>query len=201
MKRFTVLLILTFGISVYSFGQLRGGFKGGFNYSDLLITTTVDSLDNSVFGAKPGYNIGCFVNVPFSLNLGMQVEVLLSNKGYKNKSGDIAQNVNLNYISWPIMFYYRPTEKLDLEVGPEFGLLITANDLIKSFDMGINVGIRYYVSDLLDIAFRYNMGMPETFKDRKSYEENIPGTYANSTFQLTFGFSIFGEKQESSSAQ
>ena len=178
------------GVSVYSFAQMRGGFKGGLNYSDLLITTTIDSLDNSMFGAKPGYNIGCFVNVTFSLNLGMQVEVLLSNKGYKKKSGDISQNINFNYINWPIMFYYRPTQKLDFEVGPEFGLLITADDLIKSFDMGIDIGLRYYISDLFDIAFRYNMGIPETFKDRKSYQENILGTYANSTFQLTIGINL-----------
>ena len=196
MKKFVAIFFLILGVSIYSFAQMRGGFKGGMNYSDLIITTTVDSLDNSYFRAKAGYNVGCFVNIPFSDNLGMQADILFSNKGYKKESEGNSVNVNLNYLSLPVMFFYSPTEKLDLEVGPEFGLLVTADDLLKSFDLEIDVGVRYYISDLLDVALRYNMGLPSGFKSQKSFVSDIPGTYANSTFQLTIGFSIFGEKQK-----
>ena len=194
MKKFVSLVILILGVSVYSFAQLQGGFKGGLNYSDLIITTTVDSLDNSMFRAKPGYNVGCFVNLPFSEGLGMQAEVLFSNKGYKKKAEGSDENVAMNYISWPVMFYYRPAKKLDLEIGPEFGLLVSPSDIIKSFDLGIDVGVRYYITDMVDIAFRYNMGMPAGFKSQQSFKGDIPGSYANSTFQLTVGISLFKEK-------
>jgi len=196
MKRYFALFILMLGVSVYSFGQMRGGFKGGLNYSDLIITSTLDTLDNSAFNAKAGYNAGCFVNVPFPGNLGVQVDILFSNKGYKKDTEGETNNVNLNYLSLPVMFFYRPTPKLDLEVGPEFGLLVSAGNLTKSFDLGIDVGVRYYISDMLDVALRYNMGMPSGFKSQKSYLGDIPGTYSNSTFQLTLGISLFRENQE-----
>ncbi len=201
MKRIIALLILMFGVTIYSFAQLRGGVKGGLNYSDLIVTSTVDSLDNSNLRSKAGYNFGCFVNVPFSENLGMQVDMLLSNKGYRKESDGATYNESLNYINWPVMFYYRPTQKLDIEIGPEFGLLITADDIIKSFDLGIDVGVRYYISELFDVALRYNMGLPFGFKSQKSYLGDISGTYANSTFQLTVGFNLFRKKSVESSGE
>ncbi len=196
MKRYFAFFILMLGVSVYSFAQMRGGFKGGLNYSGFMVTSTLDTLDNSAFNAKAGYNAGCFVNVPFSGNLGMQVDIMFSNKGYKKETEGETKNVSLNYLSLPVMFFYSPTHKLDLEFGPEFGLLVSASNLVKSFDLGIDVGVRYYISGLLDIALRYNMGIPFGFKSQKSYLGDIPGTYSNSAFQLTLGFNVFKENKE-----
>ncbi len=195
MKKIVILLALTLGVSLYSIAQFKGGFKGGFNSSDLIVTSALDSLNNAEFKAKAGYNAGCFVNVLFLDNLGMQVDILFSNKGYNKKFEGTTDKINLNYLSWPVMFFYKPVEKLDIEIGPEFGLLMTSNDMLKSFDMGIDIGVRYYISDLLDVGLRYNMGLPFGFKSQKDYLGNIPGNYANSTLQITVGFAIFKEKQ------
>ncbi|OJX32592.1 MAG: opacity protein [Chryseobacterium sp. 36-9] len=161
-------LILTAAIAVFGLSNAQTfGLKAGGNVS------SVSNSDDSK--AKFGFYAGAFVNVPLAESFNIQPEVLYSGKGVKSDDGSNI-NLNLDYISIPVMFQYKATPQFYLEAGPEFGFLISAKakangnsgdvkSLFNGFDFGLGLGAGYDFTSNFGANIRYVAGVTDIIKN------------------------------------
>ncbi|MGB1296365.1 MAG: outer membrane beta-barrel protein [Flavobacteriales bacterium] len=77
-----------------------------------------------------------------------------------------------NYLNIPVMFQYKLTDEIYAELGPQLGVLLSAEvennsvfltedtkDITKTVDFGLNVGAGYIMENGLGFNIRYNMGL------------------------------------------
>ena len=127
MKKLTFTLLLTLLVSASLFAQVSVGVKAGGAFSSH--TSEGIGLGEGEF-MKPTYLGGLFVSVPLTDKFSLQPEVLYTNKGDQSSSGDL--RYNLHYINLPIMLRYHVLDKLTIELGPEFGYLLSAGTNFNS---------------------------------------------------------------------
>lgn len=157
--------------------SLRFGVKAGANFSDLIGDDT-SGLDTST---KTGFHIGALVEFKLLENLSIQPEIMYSSKGAKLDDFD---DVNFNYITVPVLAkLYLITEKLSLEVGPQFSFLIDESvpDQFESesFDFAAVGGLGYQFTENVFVQLRYVAGLTDTSKDAE---------IKNRVFQLSLGY-------------
>ena len=121
--------------------EARFGVKGGLNYSSI-----VGDLTDGVKFRFSGH-AGVFLELDFTYKFALQPELLYSSQGFQFSS-DLAQidgnptpggndfrtNVQLNFITVPILGKFRLNEKYALEFGPQFGFLLNQVTKIKNLD-------------------------------------------------------------------
>jgi hypothetical protein len=191
MRKITFILFLLLTSSISVLAQLNAGIKGGLNLSDLQVFASDNSVKNNAFLLRPSYHIGTYVNSSFSEHFGVQVEVLFSNKGFKYETDSLGTiNASLNYLNFPVLLYYRPTKLVEIEFGPEFGYLISGEDLVKSFDMGIDVGLRFRLSPKFNTGIRFSQGFKFEMKKGDYISKEGSAKYSNSTLQVSLGFDL-----------
>ena len=104
------------------------GVKVGANYSNVY-----DSQgDNFVADPKFGFTIGGFVSIPLVTFLGIQPEILYSQKGYKSSGTFLGSSYNMtrttDYIDVPIYVVLKPVENFSILFGPQFSYLLKQTD-------------------------------------------------------------------------
>jgi cellobiose-specific phosphotransferase system component IIB len=108
--------------------QIHIGLKVGANYSNVY-DTQGEKYDAN---GKIGFATGAFLSIPIGTFLGIQPEVLFSQKGFKATSSVLGSDVSLtrttNYIDIPVFLAIKPTEMLTLLVGPQYSYLMKQND-------------------------------------------------------------------------
>jgi len=196
MKRFLHVFLFVFIFSLVSYGQFKGGLKGGVNFCDLVISKSGDLFEEESFNGKTSYHFGSYIQQSFSDQFAWQIEVLFSNKGYIHKIEDQNINVSLNYLNWPILIIYRPIELLEFELGPEFGFMVSGEDMINTFDLGIDIGARVNITDKFNAGVRYSQGLPFKLKIVKDESAGYNPTYYNSVLQIYIGFNLIRDTQK-----
>jgi hypothetical protein len=181
---------------MYSFGQLKGGIKGGVNFCNFIVSKSGDLFSDVSFGPKVSYNVGSYVQNSFTDQLAWQIEILFSNKGYKYTVDGESEIVNLNYLNWPVMIIYRPIKLLEFEIGPEFGYMISGEEFMSSFDFAIDVGARFNISERFNAGLRYSQGFPFNMQLDLAEAEGFDPTYQNSVFQIYVGFNLINDASE-----
>lgn len=142
------------------------GVKAGLNVASV-------SANNSK--AKAGLYAGVLMNIPVASNFSVQPEILYNGTGTKINGINDA-NINLGYISVPVMLQYNATSKFYLEAGPQFSFLINSKfkyqsysidgkDLIKGFDFGIGIGAGYLFTKSIGVNARYVAGVTNVMKE------------------------------------
>ncbi len=202
MMKKTILVITLISFSIISYSQTHFGIKVGLNYvNNIPITDHADyEIDYNKY--RLGYHFGVNCKIHFSDKFFISPELLYSNKGYKSKN--INAILNLNYINFPVLFGYRPIEKLSVLLGPELGYLVSAKSKINSqtidvgyiwdnnFDYGLSSGIQYDIFDRISIGLSYTHGFASVIKTSEMLEPNSQ----NSVVQIkklqnrTFQFSV-----------
>jgi hypothetical protein len=184
------------GFVSISFGQMKGGLKAGANFSGIIVSKSGEVLNDASYSSRASFHAGSYVQLPFNDKLLWQIELLFSNKGYKKKVDGESTNVSLNYLNWPILLVYRPVSQVEFEFGPELGYMISGEDYLNGFDLGIDVGGRYNFSDKLNAGLRYSYGLPFKMKMNSTSADGYNGTYQNSVFQIYLGFNLINEAAE-----
>lgn len=167
--------------------ETRFGIKGGINYSSI-----VGDLTQGLKFRFSGHG-GIFIAVDFSEKFKLQPEFLYSSQGFQfstdlaeiqnggtvGDDNDFRTNVQLNFISVPILGKFALNEKLDVEFGPQFGFLLNQVTKIKDLDQAANVtgdrkssvsgdfqldygaavGLGYKLSDNLSVSPRFYIGL------------------------------------------
>jgi len=170
MKKLIILAaLIIMSASVFAQG-IEWGAKAGLN---MATETHTRSLKGSNVKMRPGLFAGVFGEYVISDYFGIQGELLYSMMGIKVKNldfgGDKTDYVTYktDYIVLPVLAKLYVAEKLSLDLGPQFGYMISAKadgtsyyDYVdKKFDVSFGMGLSYRLSSKFDISGRYNLGL------------------------------------------
>lgn len=112
--------------------KFQFGVKIGANYSNVY-----DSKGEQFNAdAKAGLAGGIFMAIPFGKYLGLQPEVLISQKGFKGHGNLLFNNYSFTrtttYIDVPIFVGLKASEFITILAGPQFSYLTNQKDVFKS---------------------------------------------------------------------
>ncbi len=186
--------------------SLQIGAKAGVNLSTL-------TGDISGIKGRTSFHLGGVAEFPISEKLSIQPELLFSSQGAKySDEGSLI----LNYLQVPVMGKYYVMDELSLELGPQFGYLLSAklkydsdengNDPgpnteggrsqsvetedvksdVKSIDVGLLFGLGYKLDSGINFGMRYNLGLVNA-----NNIEGSSGKIKNSVFQISVGYFFF----------
>jgi hypothetical protein len=108
--------------------DLNVGLKLGINYSNVWDEQGQD------FRADPrvGFSGGAFLSIPFGKYLGIQPEVLISQKGYKAEGTLLgtpySSSRTTTYLDIPLQLQFKPSEFFTVVAGPQFSYLMSQKD-------------------------------------------------------------------------
>jgi hypothetical protein len=111
---------------------LQFGLKAGLNFSN------VYDSKNQEFSSdfKTGIALGAFLQIPIGSLIGIQPEILFSQKGYKATGTfltiDYKYTHTATYIDLPILFALKPSPVVTLLAGPQYSFLIKQKDVFSS---------------------------------------------------------------------
>lgn len=182
---------------------LRVGFKAGLNYSN------VYDSESQEFYADPKFGLaaGAFFSVPIGKYLGVQPEILFSQKGFKGEGVLLGSEYNFtrttNYIDVPLQLAFKPSEFITVLAGPQYSFSLNQKDVFTSSAVSYtqeqefkNEDIRTHMLGFvagIDLNFkkvslgsRFGWDLQNNHSDKTS---NIP-RYKNHWFQVTLGFSL-----------
>ena len=193
-----LLLILCVFVAFNSYAQdVKFGAKAGLNLSTL-VGDDVDDID-----MKAGLYFGGFMNVSLSDNLSFQPEFLYSRQGWKADDEGVDYTFKTSYINVPLLLKMSlsSSDKVHIYAGPQLGFLVKSEikgekggdsattdfkDFTNKFDLSLNLGFSFNVSDNIALDIRYNRGLSKVLDvkeigDQKAY---------NSGFQLGLSYSF-----------
>lgn len=184
------------------------GFKGGVNLSALSGSMNVDVK------FKQGILIGTFIDVTCSEIFHFQPELNLSSQGviYTYRQGSPYSPVvgktktKLTYVNIPLLGKFFITDKVNLHVGPQIGLLVSAKEqgtidgekvdqnlsaLTKGGDFGLTGGIEIDITNQINLGTRIIFGLSDISEQPKDlgYGFTRP-SLTNRTIQFTLGYSL-----------
>ena len=189
------------GSSIDTRDQLQIGAKIALNYANVY-DSRGEEFDAD---AKFGMAVGGFISIPIGTYIGVQPEVLFSQKGFQATGKVLGLNYEFtrttNYLDIPIYFALKPSEFITLLAGPQFSYLLSRkdvfessitsgeqeqefeNDNIRKNTLGASIGVDINISHLV-FGARANWDLQENNGDGTSTTPR----YKNQWLQATVGF-------------
>lgn len=182
---------------------LQIGIKAGTNYAN------VYDAEGEEFEAdgKFGFVAGGFMSIPLGNIVGLQPEVLFSQKGFKAQGRLLGSTYTLtrttNFIDVPIYLTIKPIDKLTLLAGPQFSYLTKQKDVLANSLTSIEQSQEFENENLrkniLSASFGINLNLSQIVIGLRSnfdlYNNHGDGTsstprYKNAWLQATVGFRL-----------
>ena len=176
MKR-TMLAVIALFATAGAFAQKNYSESASFQWGPKvgLNISTMTNTDGSKM--KPSVYVGAFAEFRVLDWMGIQPEVLYSRQGLKSNVDGIEHKYRFNYLNIPILAKFYVFDGLSLDTGPQFGILLNANDKYKedgekikndiegakNFDISWAIGLSYKFLSHYDVSFRYNLGLSKVF--------------------------------------
>ena len=164
-------VITVFSVAVMSLlfstvsAQQAIGIKGGVN---------IASLSGFEGRSRISAHEGVFLHHTINKNWCFQPELLYSGEGQRYMSGGVERTLALGYLQLPLMIQYYPAPQVYLEAGPQFGLLVSAQDKVDDESGHINakddftaaqvalgLGVGFKATEQLVLYGRYNFGLTD----------------------------------------
>lgn len=184
MKKLALFFTLCFIATAASAQGLDFGVKAGVNFANI---TDATGLDN-----RTGFVAGVFIGGKLNDKIGIQADVLYSQQGAEFDLG----NFDLNYVNVPIVLKYYLSDSFNLQLGPQFGVLLdqetnvvseTIDDIATNdFDLSGVVGLGFDFPMGIRIEGRYNFGLSDV-PDEPSIDFDKG---KNSVVTLSLGYSF-----------
>lgn len=105
--------------------QIDLGLKIGANYSDVYDT------EGNEFNpqGKMGFAAGFFANIPITEYVGIQPELLYSEKGFKATGNGLGNTYEFSrtssYLDFPVFLTLKPIDYFTIMVGPQYSYLLS----------------------------------------------------------------------------
>lgn len=184
--------------------KLCFGGKVGLNYSNVYDTKGEDFVAQPKFGGAGGV----FLAIPIGTYLGLQPEVLISQKGFQSSGKILGSTYNLTrtttYVDIPLLFAFKPSEFITLLAGPQFSYLINQKDAFKNGTTTIEQENAFENDNVRKNTFCITGGVDITMKHlvlgaRVGWDvqnNNADGTsttprYKNVWYQATIGYRFY----------
>jgi hypothetical protein len=213
MKTIKILASVAFmSITFIVFGQdgetdnredLRFGLKAGLNYSNVYNSKTEEFNAD----AKFGFAGGVVMQIPIGKYLGVQPEILFSQKGFKGEGSLLGFEYDFSrttsYIDVPLQIALKPSEFITIVAGPQYSYLLSQKDEFTStiysdsqeqifendnirknifgFITGIDINIKHF-------AIGARMGW-DIMNNKGDGTSSTP-QYKNAWFQGTIGYTF-----------
>jgi Outer membrane protein beta-barrel domain len=120
------------GIKKTNVSIINFGAKLGANSSNVYDSKGQDFIANS----KAGLTFGGFVQIPISSFIGIQGEILFSQKGFKGKGTLLSNPYNYtrttNYLDIPILLALKPVEAFTVVLGPQYSYLLSEKNVFTN---------------------------------------------------------------------
>ncbi|MEX1192459.1 MAG: porin family protein [Brumimicrobium sp.] len=178
------------------------GLKAGTNYSNVWDEQGEDFVADSKFG----FAGGAFFGIPLGTYLGIQPEILVSQKGYKGSGsipilGDYTYTRTSTHLDIPLQIQLKPSEFITIVAGPQYSYLMQQrseftsgesvfgdeeefdNDNIRKNTMGVVGGVDINISNFV-ISARAGWDLQTNNGDGTSSNPN----YKNHWLQFTAGY-------------
>lgn len=181
--------------------ELQFGAKIGLNYANVY-DSKGEEFDAD---AKFGMAVGGFISIPIGTYIGVQPEVLYSQKGFRATGKILGLNYDFtrttSYLDIPLYFALKPSEFITILAGPQFSYLLSKkdvfattvttieqeqefeNDNIRKNTLGASLGVDINIGHLV-IGARANWDLQENNGDGTSTTPR----YKNQWLQATVGF-------------
>lgn len=210
------LLLITTAIAFWSisvYGQSSGsnsstgvhlGLKAGLNYSNIYDSKGDEYDADGKFGAVGGL----FLSIPLGQFLGIQPELLYSQKGYRQSGSFLGSNYDFkrtsHYLDIPLLLSIKPTNVLTIQVGPQFSYLMKQKNVFNT-GLGTVINENEFDNDnirkntlgaVVGIDFNFNRVVFGTRAGWDLQNNNGDGSstnprYKNVVLQATLGFRLF----------
>ncbi len=130
MKKLILMLsaVMVVAISGNAQNGLQFGIKAGANYSNVY-DSKGEKFDAD---GKLGFAGGVFLGIPLGALLGVQPEILFSQKGFKATGKVLGIDYSLtrttSYIDVPLYLAIKPFPILTILIGPQYSYLLKQTD-------------------------------------------------------------------------
>ena len=183
--------------------RIQFGLKAGLNFSNIFDSKTEDFTTDPKFG----FAGGAFVAIPIGKYLGLQPEILISQKGFKGEGRFLGSEYKFTrtttYLDIPIQIAFKPSEFFTLVAGPQYSYLLKQkdkfdntyvinsneeefkNENIRKNILGVVAGIDFNVKHVI-IGARIGWDVSNNNGDGTS---NTP-RYRNTWLQGTIGYTF-----------
>jgi hypothetical protein len=194
MKKIVVSLLFIVA-STYAFSQeFAVGIKGGPNFAN--INTGASLADN--YDSRTGFHLGAFALFRGE-RVGIQPELLFSQQGSTLKySGSPDVKTNFSYMNIPVVLKLYTIAGINLQVGPQFGFLTSADyndesvkDELKKTDFSLALGAGWDLPFGLTIDGRYNWGLSDINDSVGQGSGASVGAIKNQVWQISVGYKLF----------
>src|SRR4030095_10870464 len=131
MKKVTTVLsvaVISLLFSTVS-AQQAVGIKGGVN---------IASLSGFEGRSRISAHGGVFLHNTINKNWCFQPDFFQAEEGIRYMSGGVERTLALSYLQLPLMIQYYPAPQIYFEAGPQFGLLLSAQDKVDDESDHIN---------------------------------------------------------------
>lgn len=180
-KIFLSLVIVALSFVTYGQAKVELGLKAGANFAN----TDIDNAESITAFHGGAYGLMKIANI------GVQPEILWSKQG--NDLSGLGE-LDLNYVNIPVMLKLYMPLGLNLQAGPQFGILLSSDatapdgtdfsDTLSDSDLSAALGAGWDAPFGLQFNARYVLGLSDI---NDGQGESIK----NRTFQLSIGYRLF----------
>jgi hypothetical protein len=183
--------------------RFTAGLKIGTNFSNVYDSEGEDFDADGKFGLAAGL----FFSIPVGTFLGIQPELLFSQKGFRSSGSFLGNPYEMsrttNYLDIPVLIALKPAESVTILVGPQFSYLMSQTDKFTNSDFTTEEEEQFDNDDIrkntvcfvggLDINVRHmviggRVGW-DLFDNRGDGTSETP-RYKNVWVQATIGFRL-----------
>lgn len=207
MKKLGIMAIALTFITVNGYAQdddrekIQIGAKIGTNYAN------VYDSEGEEFDADPkfGFAAGVFLAIPIGTYIGIQPEVLFSQKGFQATGSIFGEEYRFtrttNYIDIPIYLALKPSPFLTIVAGPQFSYLMSRKDEFKSSFLNTEIEDEFENENIrkntLGVSFGLDININHfvigaraawDLQDNKGDGTSSTPRYKNTWLQATVGF-------------
>lgn len=213
MKKILIIIVIITSFAFQSTAQednidvreeLQFGLKAGINYSNVYDAKGEEFVANP----KIGLATGAFISIPIGKLLGVQPEILFSQKGFKARGILLGQPYeftrNTNYLDIPLLLSLKPATFVSFVAGPQFSYLLKQsdtfvsdfinldqetefkNDNIRKNTLGVVIGADININHIV-LSARAAWDLQRNAGDGTSTTPR----YKNILYQATLGYRIY----------
>jgi len=184
--------------------RLVFGLKAGANLSNVY-DTQGDAFQPD---SKLGFAGGAFLPIPIGKYLGIQPELLLSQKGFRATGMILGSPYTITrtttYIDVPLLFSFKPSEFITILAGPQYSYLMKQNDVFANATTSIDQEKQFENDNIRKNILSISAGADITIKhivlgvraawdiqDNNGDGTSVTPRYKNVWYQATIGYRFY----------